>query len=212
MRRDAVQWTFLAPKYGPRWSMKRRGWIRQAGFQGVQWDYEACPDNDRSFLMLLRQTGAALPPGAILSVAAPVLMPPPLGPLGWSERYFGEVSSNCDQITVMCYDTGAVLPRAYVWLVGQQVIHVTHAVAASNPACRVLFGLPTYRDGTLSHSPHAENLAMGLRGVQDGLASGKANLGVFSGIAPFADYTTDEQELSLLARAWPLQTRRATSP
>jgi hypothetical protein len=177
--------------------------IREAGFDGIQWDYESCPDGDRSFLALLEETRSALPPGTLLSAAVPVWMPPPLSSIGWTEDYFGQVSKRCDQLAVMCYDTGFFLPRSYVWLVSQQVIRVTRAVGSANPACRVIFGLPTYDEGAWSHWSHAESLAMGLRGVQDGIESGRADMRVFAGIAPFADYTTSEGEWRLLQKVWP---------
>ncbi len=181
--------------------------VRECGFEGVQWDYEICPDGDPSLLLLLEETRAALPTTdagqtAWIGVAAPTWFPPPIGRFGWSEAYFGEVAKRCDSLAVMGYDTGMYFPRAYVWLVRQQAVRVTRAVAAANPRCRVQIGLPTYEEGPFSHNPWAENLRMGLKGVREGMASEGAKSSVFAGVAIFADYTTDEAEWTTLRALW----------
>jgi hypothetical protein len=49
--------------------------VREGGFDGVQWDYEICPDGDRGLLELLEETRAALPKGAFLGAAVPTWYP-----------------------------------------------------------------------------------------------------------------------------------------
>lgn len=171
--------------------------VRDCGFSGVQWDYEICDDEERGLLALLEETRKALPKSALLSVAAPVWMPPPVSAYGWSEEYFGEVAERCDQIAVMTYDTGFYLPRGYVWLVKQQVERLGPTVRRANPVCKLLIGLPTYEEGTRSHNPRSENLRIGLKGVRE--SSGSKAL---EGVALFADYTTDEQEWQTYQRHW----------
>ena len=165
--------------------------VRDGGFDGIQWDYEYCHDGDARLLSLLRETRAALPPGAPLSVCTALWYPSPLPHwIGWSDAYFAQVAANCDQLAVMAYDSGMFLPRSYVWLMRQQVIHATRAAAQGNPRCRVIIGVPTYRAGGPSHHAHAENLRMALIGVRQGLADPHTIPSAFAGIAPFADYTT----------------------
>jgi len=103
---------------------------------------------------------------------------------------------------VMCYDTGMLLPRAYVALTAQNVVHVTQAVARGNPRCQVLLGVPTYGKGLFSHNPRAENIANALRGARQGLADPRAHSEVFGGVALFADYTTDEREWETYHKLW----------
>ncbi len=131
-----------------------------------------------------------MPAGKLLSAAVPMWLPPPFQPWGWSEADFAEVAESCDQIAVMCYDSGIYLPRGYVWLLHQQAVHVTRAVARGNPRCRVLLGVPTYGSSGLSHNAWAESIRMALKGVREGLADGHAERSVFAGVALFADYTT----------------------
>jgi hypothetical protein len=129
-------------------------------------------------------------------------LPPPFQHWGWSEAYFARVAATCDQVAVMSYDSGLYLPRAYVWLVHQEVVHVTRAVARSNPRCRVLLGLPTYGRGGLSHHPWAENLRMALKGVREGFADPRTARSVFAGVALFADYTTQPEEWQMYRNRW----------
>ncbi|MCW3101099.1 MAG: hypothetical protein JWL77_6717 [Chthonomonadaceae bacterium] len=176
--------------------------VRDCGFDGVQWDVEPCADGDAGFLALMRETKAALPPGKLLSTATAMWAPPVLQQTGWSEAYFAQVAATCDQMAVMCYDSGYLTPRSYVWLVRQQAIHVTHAAGQGNPQCRVLLGVPTYGPGFFSHNPHAESLTNALRGVREGLADPGADVSVFVGIAPFADYSSSAQDWKVYKTLW----------
>ena len=176
--------------------------VTVCGFDGVQWDYEICPAGDKNFRALLKETRAALPPGSVLSVAVPLWLPDPAVHYGWTDADFAAVAPLCDQMAVMCYDSGIYSPRGYVWLVHQQVVHVSAAVQRSAPKCRVLFGIPTYTVGGLSHHAPAENIGMGLIGVREGIADPNACPAVVAGVAPFADYTTQESEWNLYHRWW----------
>ncbi|UCH36479.1 MAG: hypothetical protein JSV65_09035 [Armatimonadota bacterium] len=182
--------------------IKEAGWlVNECGFDGVQWDYEVCADGDEGFLQLLRQTRAALPKDKLLSVAAPVLSSR-FYPWGWSEDYFARVARTCDQLTVMCYDTGIRVPRGYVSLVRSQARRATRGVARSGAGSHVLLGVPTYHAGGRSHSPHAENLLLALKGVREGLSDTRADRSAFEGVALLADWTTERNEWHLYRRLW----------
>ena len=187
----------------------RREMVREAvwlttvcGFDGVQWDYEICPDRDQGFLALMRETRAALPHGKILSTATPVWLPRPVGRWGWSEEYYAQVAATCDQVAVMIYDSGIYSPRLYAHLVRLPAVHDTRAGARGNPRCRVLLGLPTYGRAGPAHDPHTETLRVGLKGVREGLGRPDAERGAFAGVALFADYTTQPAEWETYARLW----------
>jgi hypothetical protein len=150
---------------------------------------------------MVAETRAALPPGKLLSVATPIRSPLP-GRLGWSDATFTRVARVCDQIAVMGYDTGMILPRAYVWTVRQQAIHVPRAVARGTPRCRVMIGVPTYGQGPPSHFPWSENILMALKGVREGLSHPDAAREAFAGVAPFADYTTQPEEWATYRALW----------
>ena len=169
--------------------------VRDGGFNGIQWDYQTCPDGDPHLLALLSGTRTVLPPRAPLSACTALWYPSPLPRvIGWSDAYFAQVAANCDQLAVMASDTGMYLPRGYVWRVRQQVVHATRAAAQGNPQCRVIIGVPTYLAGRRSHHAHAENLRIALIGVRQGLADPHALPSAFAGIAPFADDTTTAKD------------------
>lgn len=178
--------------------VKEAVWLcTECGFDGIQWDYEICPNGDPNLLKLLEETRAALPKGKTIAVCAPAWLP--FGSLlGWTEEYITQVSARCDQVQVMCYDTGFVTPRAYVWLTAQNVIRFTNA---ASPSCRIWLGVPTYGPGFRSHNPRSENLENSLRGAREGLAQAK-HPERFGGIAPFADYTTDDDEWRTYQKLW----------
>jgi hypothetical protein len=179
--------------------------VNECGFDGIQWDYEICGEGNKGLLALLRESREALPPGTLLGVATPLYSPSPFSTLGygWGDSYYQEVAALCDQIAVMGYDSGLSLPRAYVALIRSQVVAVTKAARAANPSCRVLIGVPTYWKGGWSHRPYAENLNFALRGVREGYAMlSPEERESFAGIAPFADYTTDDREWETYRRDW----------
>jgi hypothetical protein len=208
----AIAWVYAGNRRGRGWvdlhdPMVRRAMVGEAvwlvtacGFDGVQWDYEICPDGDADFLSLIRETRAALPPGKTLSVATPIVFP--FFHLAWSEQYLGRVAALSDQVVVMCYDTVAYFPRAYVAITRDQVIAATRTAARANPRCRVLIGIPTYAAGTPSHNPRAENIANAFRGVRAGLADPRADLSSFAGVALFADYTTEKTDWRTYEKVW----------
>ena len=191
--------------------------VQECGFDGVQWDYEVCRDGNPALPALLRDTRQAwLQAGLasrqpLLSVATALWAPPGFRRWGWSDGYFRAVARECDQLTVMGYDSGMYLPRAYAWLIGEQVSHVTRAASEANPECRVLIGVPTYAWSGPSHHAYAENVRMALLGVRNGLAAPETHRAAFAGVALFADYTTQPEEWQQYQQLWlppPPQGRR----
>jgi len=174
-------------------------WLTQeCGFDGVQWDYEFCASGDLGFVELMKESKAALAPDKLLCTATPMWYPNTLW--GWDDKYFHTVASVSDQIAVMCYDSYFYSPSAYVWLLREQALHAT--TACEGTKCRVILGLPTYEDVTLSHHSRVESLRNALRGVYEGIHDDHFNDTTFDGIALFADYTTDEQEWQDYDRYW----------
>ncbi len=190
---------------------KSASWlVDKCGFDGVQLDYEFFPDNDTSFPLLLDETRAAIGRDKFLSVATPMWYPKTLW--GWSDAHFTSIAGHCDQIAIMGYDSWFYFPRAYEWLMAQQVIHVTKAVKLANPQghCKVLIGVPVYDTdkGTPAHMTYCENILIAIRGLKVGLSSPESDLAVFEGIAPFAEYTMDEDEWRQYRKWWLGETTR----
>lgn len=176
--------------------------IDDCGFDGVQLDYEFCFNGDTGFLKLLDATRQVVPADKVLSVATPMWYPLN-GLWGWDTPYFKEVAQRCDQICIMGYDSYFYLPRAYVWLVRENVIQVSEAVEqAAGGRCSVLLGIPTFEDGTIGHSNHAETLPLSLKAVRDGYFSSRSRKAVLRGVCVFAEYTTTPDEWSTYERLW----------
>jgi hypothetical protein len=172
--------------------------IDEGGFDGIQWDYEICPDGDKDFLELLRMSREALPASTFTSVCAPSNYGWPLAGFGWSERYFHEVAQLTDQIALMLYDTGMVMPRMYASHVALQTRALGEATKGTD--CKVLFGLASYGQGFRSHNPRAENLRIGIRALRSALE--RSNSNNFEGLSIFADYTTDQDEWQQYLKNW----------
>lgn len=175
--------------------------LEECGFDGVQLDYEFCFNGDEGFLKLLDATNKVLPEHKLLSVATPMWYPLN-GLWGWSSDYFKQVAKRCDQICVMCYDSYFYLPRAYVWLVRENVIQVSQAVKEAGSPCTILLGIPTFEDGTPGHNNHVETLTLALKAVRDGYASRRAHTAVLRGVCVFAEYTTTPDEWQVYDRLW----------
>lgn len=181
--------------------------VEDCGFDGVQIDYEFFPNDETNFSDLLDETRAVIGLEKLLSVATPMWYPGALW--GWDSQHFTDVAEHCDQIAVMGYDSWFYHPRAYVWLMEQQVIQVTRAVSAANSKqsarrCKVLIGIPVYDTdkGTPAHLTFSENIVTALKGVRQGLQSPQAVPTVFEGVAPFAEYTMDDDEWNQFKQYW----------
>jgi Glycosyl hydrolases family 18. len=177
--------------------------INDCGFDGVQWDYEVFPNNEKNFPALLDETRAAIGPDKFLSVATPMLHEEKL--YCWDEAHFTDIAEHCDQIAIMCYDSFLYYPRAYVQLVSKQACRVSAAVnRAGNHRCKLLLGIPVYDTdkGTPGHLTIAENITNALKGVREGLALPEAVPAVFEGVAPFAEYTMDDSEWAQYRKWW----------
>ncbi|MEO7454563.1 MAG: glycosyl hydrolase family 18 protein [Fimbriimonadales bacterium] len=172
--------------------------LDEGGFDGIQWDYEICPDGDRDFIELLRMTREALPNGTFVGVCSPTNYGWPLAGFGWSAEYFREVAALCDQIALMIYDTGMVHPRLYASHVRRQAVVLRDALKGMD--CRVLFGLASYGPGFRSHNPRAENLRIGIHATRRTLED--IDFPNFAGISIFADYTTDDDEWAEYHNEW----------
>jgi len=182
--------------------------VEECGFAGVQWDWEYARGATDDLIALLRESRAALPDGAVISVATPCWRTCRQVAGGWSEADFERIAPECDEVCVMCYDTAMFIPRAYVWLARRQMLRVPPAVARGSADCRVRIGLPTYGDrGSLSsHHAHAENLRMGLKGVREGLSLARRrglDTSTFAGPAIFANWTTGADEWRTWDEWWP---------
>lgn len=177
--------------------------IVELGAHGVQLNVEPLPSYTPGFIELLDATRAAMPEGAVLSVAAY----PPTTPLHdfpdvhWTIPFLKDVCLHSDELAVMAYDTALRDRATYQGLVATW----TEQLAANLPppdkgGCVWLVGVPAYEDDVGCHRPDIETVDVALRGVRDGL--GRKAPEHFRGVAVYASWTTDETEWAYYDELW----------
>jgi hypothetical protein len=165
-------------------------------FAGVHLNIEPLPSGNRNFVKLLKDLRAALPDDKILSVAAypPPTLWHPFSAVHWDRTYFTEISSLCDQMVVMMYDTSLRFEKVYRHLISSW----TAEVLAWAGNTEVLVGLPTYGQESGYHLPWVENLKNGLMGLHGGLSGYRTLPGQYRGISLYSEWEMDQEEWTYL--------------
>lgn len=183
------------------------------GMDGVHYDIEPIMNNSLAFIQLLDATRAALPHGAILSVAAEKWAPNThvaswayaLGKGGswWTTYYYALVAAHVDQLVVMAYNTAMPTANLYSLLVKQETQNIITAAQTAPHPPQVLIGLPTYTQSGNSawFHPDAETIGSGLSGVSAGLNS-IGNTRAFAGVALYRFGTTTDREWTTYDHQW----------
>ncbi|MCA9893000.1 MAG: hypothetical protein KC615_08445 [Anaerolineae bacterium] len=178
--------------------------VTELGFDGVHLNAEPVPSGDEGWLMLLTEVRGQFPSNAILSVAAHALrvtepvtsIPYPAQAYHWEEDYMRQVAELVDEVALMAYDSGLFFPRDYRNWVAYQTI--TFADATPGTDARLVIGLATTDEFTLSHQTQAEYLQNALAGLHMGLADLPAN--AIDAIALYAYWDTSAAEWALLSK------------
>jgi hypothetical protein len=184
--------------------------ITKCRFDGIHYDIEPLPDDDKGFLQLLEMTRERIGKDIRISVASPHItfsdkISGFIKFLGkdtialWGPGYYREVAKRCDEIAVMSYDSVRYTPASYRRFMAGQVRNITRAVR--NTDCEILMGIPTYEETTFSHKPEVENITHGLEGTILGLSSIPDSERV-RGVAIYALWTTDEKEVEIFRKLW----------
>ena len=181
--------------------------VQEAGFDGVHLNIEPTRNDDDEYIALLATVRRAIPPGAILSVAGPELLPvvPPIRPFGshfWDPAYAARVAARVDQIACMTYDTFMPFPKLHRAYIRSQTRALVRAARMGNPRTEVLLGVPSYDEHNISHVRHVETLDNTLRGIRAGLGDLKEGTAPFAGVAIYASWTTDEGEWRAYRALW----------
>ncbi len=167
--------------------------IERYPFAGIHLNIEPCPSGDEEFLTLLDELRAALPKGALISVAAypPPTILHPFRNVHWGEDYYRKVSMRSDQMAVMMYDTALRSEKLYIHLMRRW----TRDTLAWSSSKELLLGLPTYEDaGARYHVPRVENLRNALLGIHAGLLDLGTLPAHYQGVAIYCLWETDDDE------------------
>ena len=186
--------------------------IDEFGFDGVFLNIEPVWDGDQNFLSLLRRVRAVLGTATPISVA----IPPDWSPLGvdipvpplivpgteWATQYKQSVALLVDEMAVMAYNSGLSRPEDYSAWVAYQVQAFAQPIAALGGGTAVVIGIPTYDAEPPGHDPLVENVTSAAEGVRAGLAAAGDAAAFVSGVAIYADWTTDDDEWAAFRRDW----------
>lgn len=182
-------------------------------FDGVHYDIEPVPDNDEGFLLLLDLTRKEIG-SKTLSISTPRILDSAVirnltSGIGgtqfypWSIAYFRKAADRCDDIIIMAYDSGEPTEASYTKFMADQLNLALQTLNGSD--CRLLMGIPSYEERTISHNAKSENVKSGIDGVVLGLNQVKDKDMIsknFKGIAIYAIWTTDQDEISIIRRKW----------
>lgn len=178
------------------------------GADGIHLDIEPIYSGDRNFLQLLRELHKLTKShDAILSVAAskPEEFPGLERLVGlvarntgyWTRDYFLDVTRQVDQVAIMSYDTGILLPGIYARTVAWDA-----KWAISNGVSDLYIGVPTYEAGGNAHFTWVENLNVALKGLRLGVSAIDKKDRKKVGAAIFADWTTSASEEQTFQKYW----------
>ncbi len=180
-------------------------------FGGVHYDIEPIINNNNHFLDLLDATRSALPPGAIVSIAAEKWAPNATlagwadsaghANAWWTSYYFAALAGHVDQMVVMAYNSAMPTAQLYQIFVKQQVQHILDAVRTARHPPQLLVGIPTYPGDDRWHHAGAENMASGLAGITAGLNS-TDDPSPFAGVSIYRFALTTDGDWATYDKAW----------
>ncbi len=180
---------------------------QMVGFDGIHFDIEPVWDDDKDFILLLKETRDVLPKDKIISVALAEFIP---NSFVWmiekvykfknynSQINYKNVAEYANQIVAMAYDTGLKSERLYKWLVKEQTIWLTDLLDGKE----VFIGIPAYDDQNVGFDPQVENIENGLRGIIAGLNNIRSNDENFAGVAIYPYWEMDESEWGSYENLW----------
>jgi hypothetical protein len=183
--------------------------ISECRFDGIHYNIEPLPDDNKGFLLLLELTRDKIGDKTLslsshrivfsdkISRLAKYLLNDTLGL--WGPEYYRKVAERCDEIAVMAYDSACYTPASYRRFMIGQVRNITRAI--KDTGCELLVGIPTYKEVTFSHRPEVENVTNALEGTIIGLESIPYN-DIVRGVSVYALWTTDENDMEIYRKIW----------
>lgn len=175
--------------------------VKDTGFDGIHIDVETIWNDDQAFLTLLDEMRAAIGPGALLSLATPHWMPPPLdrlpwvSTLRWSGAYYRDVALRSDQLVLMGYDSWVPVEALYRLWLREQVRGIDLALRGT-PA-QFIVGISVSREISRSHIARVETLAAGLAGTCAAISDKASQVGQPAGVALYASWAAADADWQL---------------
>jgi hypothetical protein len=186
--------------------------VDEFGYEGIFIDAEPVWDGDQNFLALLRAIRATVGIDVAISAAIPPDWSPsnssiPLPPLiepgtEWKKEYKQSVALLVDHLAVMAYQSSLTSTADYAQWVSYQVKTYALAVAELDTKTDLFIGIPTFDAEPPGHDPAVENINSAVEGVRLGLEQAGDAARYVTGLAIYADWTTDDTEWSDFHSAW----------
>ncbi len=186
--------------------------VNEFGFDGVFLDVEPVWDGDQNFLALLRAVRSSVGMTTQISAAIPPDWSPahtdiPLPPLitpgtEWSKDYKQSVALLVNHMAVMVFNSGLSTAADYEQWVAYQVKTYAQAVAALDTDTDVLIAVPTFDSAPPGHDPAVENVSTAVQGINLGVQQAGDAGSYVSGLAIYADWTTDGNEWADWRNSW----------
>jgi hypothetical protein len=186
--------------------------ITDFGYQGIFLDAEPVWDGDQDFLALLRGVRAAVGIKVPISAAVPpdwspsnptIPVPPLIQPnTEWKKEYKQSVALLVNHMSIMVFNSGLSSAADYSQWVAYQVKTFAAAIAELNTDTDLLIGVPTFDAEPPGHDPTIENIDSAVQGIRDGLKQAGNSAHYVTGLAVYADWTTDDTEWSAFQNDW----------
>lgn len=180
--------------------------LREAGFDGVHFDFEPMADHEPGYLELLSRVRMKMGPDFMISQATPraSLMGLPPGPLRrsfWSEKFYRATMQRSDQTVLMAYDSRFDYISAYLFFVSHQT-GLLADWACSITGHELLIGIPSYEDVPVYSNPNVENIRTASLGVRSALEDRESPTPCLLGVSVYSNWVTDEEEWADFRRYW----------
>jgi len=190
--------------------------VNDFGFDGVMLNIEPMPERDSpAFIALLQAVRQAIGDDGRLSVTmfadiAPSDLTVPRNQRAMDTNAIAEYSRDfkqrvallTDEIMVMAYNSSLTAPSEYVEWVAYQTESYAEAISELEGGAEILIGIPTYDDQGDIHLTSAENIPSAIEGVQRGKQRAGDAANAITGIALYAEWTTNDDEWRLFNQFW----------
>jgi hypothetical protein len=187
--------------------------VTTLGCDGVLVNVDIVANGDENYLNLLRSVRRAIGEEQLLAIA----VPPDWSPAGvdipkpdiiaegteWERQYKQRVALlQIDQMAVQSYNSYLTTSDDYTEWVAYQTQAFATALFDIQAPTLILMGAPTYENSPPAHDVRVENMRSSLAGIRQGALQAGEAAQIVSGVAIYANWTTDEVEWTQFNDDW----------
>jgi hypothetical protein len=187
--------------------------VTTLGCDGVLINVDIVANGDENYLNLLRSVRRAIGEEQLLAIAVPpdwspadVDIPKPdiiAEGTEWELQYKQRVALlQIDQMAVQSYNSYLTTSDDYTEWVAYQTQAFASALFDIQAPTLILMGAPTYENSPPAHDVRVENMRSSLTGIRQGLLQAGEASQTVSGVAIYANWSTDEVEWTQFKDDW----------